>query len=170
MLAKTFPHDRLQLLLPTVLDLAGLPPPDVMQGQSLAPLMRGTGGWTRKPIVLEEVDDRRNNGELSGRLEVVDGRWGASMAIGTPYLNPGVIGGPPLEPTRWHVMVYDLWVDPICIHPINEQRPDLVKKYTRFLEDAWKDHQALATRFTPGARTALAPEQLERLRSLGYIR
>jgi hypothetical protein len=68
------------------------------------------------------------------------------------------------------VLVYDLWNDPICVNPINEQRPDLVEKYTTFLEDTWNDHRALATQFTPGAKVALTPEQLERLRALGYIR
>jgi hypothetical protein len=56
------------------------------------------------------------------------------------------------------------------VNPINDQRPDLVAKYTTFLEDQWKAHQALATQFKPGARIALTPEQLERLRALGYIR
>jgi hypothetical protein len=68
------------------------------------------------------------------------------------------------------VLVYDLWNDPICVTPINEQRPDLVKKYTKFLDDTWAAHQTLATRFTPGPKVALTPEQLERLRALGYIR
>jgi hypothetical protein len=45
-----------------------------------------------------------------------------------------------------------------------------VKKYTTLLEDPWKAHQALAAQFTPGASPALTPEQLETLRSLGYIR
>ena len=83
------------------------------------------------------------------------------------------IGPPDRDPERrrpWPVMVFDLWNDPICVKPINEQRPDLVTKYTKFLEDTWKDHQLLAKRFTPGERKSLTPEQLERLRSLGYIR
>ena len=67
-------------------------------------------------------------------------------------------------------MVFDLWNDPSCVKPINEQRPDLVTKYTTFLEDTWKDHQTLAKRFAPGGQKSLTPAQLERLRSLGYIR
>ena len=63
-----------------------------------------------------------------------------------------------------------MWSDPWALHPINEQRPDLVQKYTAFLEDQWKSHQALAKRFTSGGQTALTPEQLQRLRALGYIR
>jgi arylsulfatase A-like enzyme len=149
-------------LLPTALDLTGLLSPEVMQGQSLAPLLRGEPGWTPRPVILDEFEtDAR--GQVRGRLDVVDGRWGASMWIGPPPAAPY-----PPRPTP--VLVYDLWNDPICVNPINEQRPDLVEKYTTFLEDTWNDHRALATQFTPGAKVALTPEQLERLRALGYIR
>jgi hypothetical protein len=68
------------------------------------------------------------------------------------------------------VLLFDLWNDPVCVQPVNGERPDLVKKYTAFLDEQWKAHQALATRFTPGAKVPLTPEQLERLRALGYIR
>jgi hypothetical protein len=36
--------------------------------------------------------------------------------------------------------------------------------------DPWNDHPALARRFSPGEQVALSPEQLERVRTLGYIR
>ena len=84
-----------------------------------------------------------------------------------------LIGPPDKDPIRrrpWPLLLFDLWNDPICVAPVNEQHPDLVKKYSKFLEDTWKDHQVLAKQFKPGAKTALTPEQLERLRSLGYIR
>jgi hypothetical protein len=70
----------------------------------------------------------------------------------------------------WAVLLFDLWEDPLCVAPVNEKYPDLVKEYTTLLEETWRDHQALATQFTPGAKAALTPEQLERLRALGYIR
>jgi arylsulfatase A-like enzyme len=150
-------------LFPTVLDLAGLRGLDVTQGQSLAPLLRGGAGWRPRPVVLEEVDIDRATGQLHGRLDVVDGRWAASQWIGPPP-------APPREPRPWPLMVYDLWNDPICVQPINEHRPDLVAKYTKALEGQWTAHQALAKQFTPGAKIALTPEQLQRLRALGYIR
>jgi arylsulfatase A-like enzyme len=150
-------------LLPTALDLTGLLSPEVMQGQSLAPLLRGEPGWTPRPVILDEFEIDPETLQERGRLEVVDGQWGASMWIGPPPAAPF-----PPRPTP--VLVYDLWNDPICVNPINEQRPDLVEKYTTFLEDQWKAHQALATQFTPGAKVALTPGQLERLRALGYIR
>jgi arylsulfatase A-like enzyme len=150
-------------VLPTVLDLAGLPKPEVLQGQSLAPLLRGQSGWTPRPVILDEFGTDPATGELRGRIEVIDGRWGVSMWVGPPVPNPA-------RQRPWPVLLYDLWNDPLCIAPVNEQQPDLVDKYTKFLLDQWKDHEALAKQFKPGPKVALTPEQLERLRSLGYIR
>ena len=47
--------------------------------------------------------------------------------------------------------------------------PDLVEKYTQFLEAQWEAHQALALHFTRSGETLLTPEQMETLRSLGYV-
>jgi arylsulfatase A-like enzyme len=157
-------------LLPTVLDLAALPQPEILQGQSLAPLLRGEPGWIPRPVILDEFRINSMTGQPQGRLEVVDGQWGASMWIGPPVVGPGSMGGPPLEPRPSPLLLYDLWNDPLCVEPVNEQHPDLVDKYTKFLLDQWRDHQALAKQFKPGPKVALTPEQLERLRSLGYIR
>jgi hypothetical protein len=156
-------------LLPTVLDLAGLPRLEITQGQSLAPLLRGGAGWSPRPVILEEVEVDPATGQLRGRLDVVDGRWAASLWIGPPPVS-GPVGAEPRESRPWPVLVYDLWNDPVCVQPINEHRVDLVKKYTTFLEDQWKAHRLLAQRFTTGPQIALTPEQLQRLRSLGYIR
>lgn len=49
------------------------------------------------------------------------------------------------------------------------ERPELVEEYTAFLEAQWEAHQALAQRFTSGGEVELTPQQLETLRSLGYI-
>ncbi len=65
--------------------------------------------------------------------------------------------------------MYDLWNDPYCLHSLHEERPDLVEKYTEFLEAQWEAHQALAQRFTRAGEIPLTPEQLRTLRSLGYI-
>jgi arylsulfatase A-like enzyme len=150
-------------VLPTVLDLAGLPKPEVLQGQSLAPLLRGTGAWTPRPVLLDEFLTDSVTGQVRGRIEVVDGRWGASMWIGPPVNDPA-------RQRPWPVLLYDLWNDPLCVAPVNEQYPDLLAKYTKFLEDQWQAHQVLAKQFKPGPKVALTPEQLERLRALGYIR
>ncbi len=150
-------------VLPTVLDLVGLPRPEVMQGQSLEPLLLGEEGWEPRPVILDEFEVVQETGEFRGRIEVIDGRWGASLEI-----NPD----PEQEPEEQRpvpLLVYDLWADPLCLHSLHEARPDLVEKYTVFLEAQWEAHQALALRFTAGGEVALTPEQLETLRALGYI-
>ncbi len=150
-------------VLPTILDLAGLPRPAVMQGQSLAPLLLGEEGWEPRPVILDEFYVDQETGEFRGRIEVIDGRWGASLEI-----NPD----PEEEPEEQRpapLLLYDLWRDPLCLNSLHEERPDLVEKYTEFLEAQWEAHQALATRFTPGGEVALTPEQLRTLRALGYI-
>ncbi|MEE8573307.1 MAG: hypothetical protein V3T20_08570, partial [Gemmatimonadota bacterium] len=59
--------------------------------------------------------------------------------------------------------------DPSALRSLHEERPDLVEKYTTFLEGQWEAHQALAQHFTPSGEVTLTAEQLETLRALGYI-
>ncbi|UCD57213.1 MAG: hypothetical protein JSV16_15600, partial [Candidatus Hydrogenedentota bacterium] len=161
-------------VLPTILDLVGLPMPEVMQGQSLAPLLLGEEGWEPRPVILDEFWVDPETSELRGMIEVVDGRWGASLEINRdPDERP--------ESRQWGkilrrrqrtvpLLLYDLWNDPYTQHSLHEERPDLVEKYTEFLEAQFEAHQALAQRFTRSGGVALTPEQLRTLRSLGYIR
>jgi len=157
-------------VLPTILDFLDLPMPEVMMGQSLAPLMLGMEGWEPRPVIFDEFWFDPDSEILRGRLEVVDGRWGASLKI-----NPK----PPdededEEDAKWRrpvpLLLYDLWNDYHCLNSIHEERPELVERYTKFLEAQWEAHQALAKHFTKSKDSPLTPEQLETLRSLGYIR
>jgi hypothetical protein len=78
---------------------------------------------------------------------------------------------PPHEfPDIPRLLLYDLKNDPHALHNINKDRPDLVEKYTKFLEKQWEAHKALAQYFTRSKESPLTPKQLETLRSLGYIR
>ncbi len=133
--------------------------PEVMQGQSLAPLLLGEEGWEPRPVILDDffVDDE--TGKLRGVIEVVDGRWGASLVI--PYPD-----GQPESQRTVPLLLYDLWDDPHTQHSLHEERPDLVEKYTEFLEAQFKANQALAQRFTRSRDLA----QFQALRSLGYIK
>jgi arylsulfatase A-like enzyme len=151
-------------VLPTILDLVGLPMPEVMQGQSLAPLLLGEEGWEPRPVILDEFEVDLETSELRGVIEVVDGRWGASLEI-----NPHPDREPDTQRTV-PLLLYDLWNDPSTQHSLHEERPDLVEKYTEFLEAQLEAHRELAQRFThSGEVTPLTPEQLRTLRALGYI-
>jgi arylsulfatase A-like enzyme len=153
-------------MLPTILDLADLPMPEVMQGQSLAPLLLGEQGWELRPVILDEFYVDIETGELNGKIDVVDGRWGASLRIGKDI---ELRGSPPPQPRPVPLLLYDVWNDPYCLHSLHEEHPDLVKKYTMFLQARWKEHRELAKRFTRSSDVPLTPEQLRTLRSLGYI-
>ncbi len=166
-------------MLPTILDLAGLPLPEVMQGQSLAPLLLGEEGWEARPVILDEFGIK-DTGELSGYMEVIDGRWGASLLIdASPSDRLWTISDMPKSRAGDYehsgqrrpvpLLLYDLWNDPSTQHSLHEERPDLVEQYTTFLEAQWEAHQAMAQLFTPSESVALTPEQLRTLRALGYI-
>jgi len=151
-------------VLPTLLDLVGLPPAEIAQGQSLAPLMLGREGWEPRPVILDEFTSNTATGELSGVIEVVDGRWGASLEINpSPDMRDDARRPVPL-------LLYDLWNDPMALHSLHEERPDLVAKYMTFLEAQFQAHKDLSQFFTRSGEVELTPEQLQTLRSLGYIR
>jgi hypothetical protein len=95
-----------------------------VQGQSLAPLLRGEPEKLR-PVVLDEFRVDEKSGQLVGNIEIVDGRWGASLEIGP--LPPGAdasrgrhaipAGGRwgavhPFFPEAPRLLLYDLWNDP----------------------------------------------------------
>ncbi len=157
-------------VLPTLLDLVGLPAAEIAQGQSLAPLMLGREGWEPRPVILDEFYSDFTTGELSGVIEVVDGRWGASLEINPepPEEDEDEEAAERRRPVP--LLLYDLWNDPMALWSLHEERPDLVQKYTAFLEEQYEAHLVLAQYFTPSGEVELTPEQLRTLRSLGYIR
>ena len=153
-------------MLPTILDLLDLPRPEVMQGRSLAPFLLQEADWEPSSIIFDEFYVNATSGKLMGSIEVVDGRWGASLEI---VQEPEDDDRLPERRRPVPLLLYDLWNDPLCLRSLHEQRPDLVEKYTAFLEEQFEAHQALAQRFTRGEDSPLNPEQLETLRELGYI-
>jgi len=169
-------------ILPTVLDLAGLPMPEVMQGQSLAPLLLGQEGWEPRPVILDQFRVDPETDELRGAIEVIDGRWAASLFIdpqpdqeriffrGHAHQNQfkeALWNERPRSVSR--LLLYDLWRDPRAFYSVHEDHPDLVAHYTKFLEAQWKAHQTLAQQFTRSEDSPLTAAQLETLRALGYI-
>ncbi len=156
-------------VLPTILDLVDLPMPEIMMGQSLAPLLLGTQGWEPRPVILDEFWVDTETGELRGLLEVIDGRWGASLEINPRPPDEDEDEEEALRRRPVPLLLFDLWNDPFCLKSIHEEHPELVEHYTALLERQWEAHQALAQRFTQSGDVVLTPEQLETLRALGYI-
>jgi arylsulfatase A-like enzyme len=163
-------------LLPTLVELAGLPAATGVQGRSIAQALVAGAEPEPRPFFIDMPSTDFDTGEMIGTLEIVDGRWGASMVI-----NSRPLGEEP-ENRAHHgdaleahydrsepVVVYDLVEDPFCKRPVNEARPELVEHYRHRLEA--KRAELLELReVLGGARSAeLDPETVERLRTLGYI-
>jgi len=131
-----------------------------------------------RDIQMEQMERDVRTDEFTGHIEMIDGRWGASLEI-WPRRGPN---DPPVQPSRWrakarfHVdgqprlLLYDLWEDPFTRQNVNARYPELVRKYTRLLEAQWREHQAVAALYHPGGQSRLTPEQVQTLKSLGYIR
>ena len=152
-------------LLPTVLDLVGLPPLRIAQGRSLAPLVLGKRGWQARPVVFDEFYS--DGKSLYGSIEVLDGQWGASLRI-DPRPEGRRSRRDLLRPSP--LLVFDIQADPHALKCINTERPDLAAKYLKVLRRLWEDELTLAPRFTRPGRMAMTPAEAERLRSLGYLR
>ena len=150
-------------VLPTILDLAGLPRQEVMQGQSLAPLLLGKAGWEPRPVIIDEFYGDSDTGKLSGEIAMIDRRWIVWGQI------PMHLEDTPEEKKQPPIRLYDRWKDPFTAGSVHEERPDLVEKYIRLIEAQWEAHQALAQQFKRSKASPLTPEQLRTLRSLGYI-
>jgi arylsulfatase A-like enzyme len=152
-------------MLPTVLDLAGLPRPKIAQGRSLAPLLLGKSGWKPRPVVFDEF--RLDGNCLYGSIELIDGRWGASLRI-DPRPDDLKTTRERLRPAP--LLIFDVGKDSHAFHSLNEERPDLVEKYAKMLGRIWKEHRALAAKFSRAGNAPMTPDQIETLRSLGYLR
>jgi len=152
-------------LLPTVLELVGLPRSGTMQGRSFAPLLLGRKGWKPRPVVMDEFYS--DGTSLYGSLEVIDGRYGASLRI-DPRPDGTRSRGDSRRPAP--LLVFDVRDDPHALHSLHAERPDLAAKYAKMLERIWDENRALARRYTRPARVPMTSEEIERLRSLGYIR
>ncbi len=146
-------------LLPTVLELADLPPAEISQGRSLVPLLRGEPGWEPRPVILDEFDVDRASGGFKGSVEVIDEWWGAALRIG---LDDGPEPSPP-------VLLFDLRQDPFAQNSLHLERPDLAAEYGALLRRTLRDHRQLGERFSRSQGTNLTADQLSTLRHLGYI-
>jgi arylsulfatase A-like enzyme len=169
-------------LLPTLLDLSGLPAAEVRQGQSWRPLLTGEGDWRPQPVVLEQLQAHEGTGQLVGHVEMIDGRWAASLEVMPQGLVPewraggeslrtagGWRAARPHRPSTPQLLLYDYDADPLGTRSVNDAHPDVVVDFTKRLEDQWAANQVLAQQFAGAGGAVMTDEQLEALRLLGYI-
>ena len=161
-------------LMPTLLDLSGLPIPEGIQGQSLVPLMAAArdGGSGGSP------------GEAAQALG-----WEPRPAV-TEKAKTAMAGGPPPRETESYGIVSDNWKlvhnvvrtddgpefelynhadDPLDSTNVVGQNPEVVERLKAELAN-WHEMVKAAKLPDAGQAGDLSPKELERLRSLGYIK
>lgn len=177
--AEVFETVRTIDLMPTILELCRLPLPEGMQGQSLVPLLAAakrtssestatsdrnaaftTGQWRNEPAVCEnlpnEREKRRNPERRDSYAIILDG-WKLNC-----YIQQNE------EPPEYEL--YDHRKDPLDQVNVADKHPQIVQRLAEEFK-AWKE-KATAARLTPDSEMEkkLTSEQLQHLRSLGYIR
>jgi arylsulfatase A-like enzyme len=149
-------------VMPTLLTLSGIPLPEAIQGQSLAPLLTGDGsGFRDRPAISEKAVTKGGEGapwpEDTESYSIVDSGFKLihhrTRREGTPEFE-----------------LFDAVKDPLDRTDLASQHPEEVKRLAEILDSWYK--MANAARLAPDTETmdGLSQQQLERLRSLGYIR
>jgi arylsulfatase A-like enzyme len=156
-------------VMPTLLDATGLRVPRQAQGHSLWPLVIRTArsaqgvradGVEGRPAVSEKAATRAGSGAPpphdTDSVAIVSGGWKLIHNIKRPA------GAAEFE-------LFDHRRDPLDATEVSSAHPEIVQRLARDLE-AWR-RAAEAGRLKPDAEStrALSKEELERLRSLGYV-
>jgi arylsulfatase A-like enzyme len=155
-------------IMPTLLEMSGLRTPAEAQGTSLAPFWtaRGETGAVRAAPVPEgrtAISEKAATTDLGGppprdteSVAVVAGGWKLIHNLRRPP------GAPEFE-------LFDHRRDPLDAQDVAAAHPDVVARLVRE-ETAWRA-RATSARLRPDGETqrALSPEELERLRALGYV-
>jgi arylsulfatase A-like enzyme len=154
-------------VMPTLLEMSGIDAPAGLQGQSFASLLRtegadGAKAWASRPAITEKplTDERKGAAPPPHDTEsyaIVDGGWKLIHNKARPQ---GVA----------EYELYDFLKDPLNLTDVAAEHADVVSRLAKAL-NGWKTMTESA-RLKPDTEAAktLSPEQLQRLRSLGYVR
>lgn len=151
---------------PTLLALAGLERPESAQGRDLLPLVRATAageppashGFRVEPVFSERTTEGIDRGFPPGTIPsswaVLTDRW---RLIRNPE--------PPEGVPEWEL--YDRAADPLSLHDVAAEHPEVVSELGDTLAGwrTWVEAHELEAASTED----LSAEELERLRSLGYL-
>jgi arylsulfatase A-like enzyme len=156
-------------LMPTLLEMSGLPVPQAAQGHSFLSLIapgapgatvRAASDWIERPAMIEKAvtsepigapppQDTESYAIVSGGFKLIHN---TKRPAGTREFE-----------------LYDHAKDPLDAHDVAAEHPDVVERLARELE-AWHA-KASAAKLPPDAAATqqMSPEQLDRLRALGYV-
>ena len=148
-------------LMPTLLELARQPIPEGAQGRSLVPLLAAPEdpfafGFEDAPAFTERVDppNEQTPGSADSYAVVADG-W-------------KLIWNVVARDDRPEYELFDHVADPLDLNDVANAHPDRVAEL-RSLIEAWRE-RAEAARVASDETSELDPEELERLRALGYLK
>ena len=147
-------------VMPTLLDLSGVPPPPGIQGQSMRPLLakEAGGAWKHRPPIAEKQPMGGTDfPEASESYAVMDGNW-------------KLIHNVQRSPEKPEFELFDFYQDPLDQKNVAAEHPDVVDRLGKML-DGW--HQmAKAAKLKPDSELTkgMSKEQLDQLRSLGYVK
>lgn len=153
-------------LYPTLLELSGIDLPEITQGRSLLPLVTATAnsedpssrGYRVNPAFVQRAMEDDAPGvpdEMTGESwAIVEGDW--------RLIHNSVRGDaiPEFE-------LYDRRVDPLSTTDVADQHPEVVERLASQLCE-WREWVA-EHQLEADSTAELSAEELERLRSLGYI-
>ena len=151
--------------LPTLLELSGIPVPETAQGQSLMPMVVSPNdptalGWIERPAFSERqrIASRRERADYDvDQYSVVSDGWKLVRNVDSPE------GMPEFE-------LYNHADDPLNHTEVAAGHPDIVERLTKELAGRLRYAEARKLPTDEDAADGLSPEELQRLRSLGYIR
>ena len=152
-------------IMPTILELSGLPQPEGMQGQSLVPyLLTEQSGQVSQVRKRPAISEQPAVGAGVGNPPPFDKESFAIVSEGWKLIHNTKGRGEQPE-----FELYDRKDDPLDQTNLAEENAELVERLSEQLE-AWH-RQALAVRLEADdeATEGMSSEELERLRSLGYI-
>jgi arylsulfatase A-like enzyme len=157
------PRDELVQLIdvmPSLLEAEGIAAPPGVQGQSLMPLLTNgrSGAWRPRPAIAEK-NPMADSGfpNASESAAIVDGEWKLVHNVVRP-------------PDKPEYELFAFLGDPLDQENVAERNPEVVARLAKALE-AWK-RAAREARLKPDSQGAegMTSEQLEKLRSLAYVK
>ena len=153
-------------LMPTLLELSGIAAPEEAQGRSLLPLVVSRDdpealGWVRRPAFSERKRmpsrEERSNPEDVDQYSVVWDGWKLVRNVDPPE-------------GRGEYELYSHDADPINLHDVSADHPEIVEQLKEQLAARLRYAEARKLASDEDAADDLSPQELQRLRRLGYIR
>ena len=158
-------HDPVQLIdvMPTLLDLLGIPTPQVAEGQSLVTLIKGQPFQRRNPVMTSRFADPE-----AQKIGLVPENRIDAIA----YVDPSwkLIYREKAKEVGLHkVELYDRRSDRGEAKDVAAGNPREVDRIMTELGKWLEAQKLIRSSLSQGAKAAMDPKTLERLRSLGYL-